>query len=534
MAVPHFWQNFPKAIEASANSLTLRLFPHQYADLHELQGGEQRTHTLFVALGSDRVTDPPLVWCLSPLSVRAEPTWYCSTDTLPYVIPASENPNRDYLALVGAAIDGPDTFAHKRELIDEFGWRHFGEIYGDHETVYAAHKTNRPLISHYNNQYDPIAGFGYQFLATGDRRWFDAMDELASHVVDIDVYHTAEDKAAYNRGLFWHTFHYVDADTATHRSYPAASKEIVRGGGPSAEHNYATGLMFHYFLTGSESSRQTAIDLAQFVIDMDDGRKTVFKMIDRGATGLATASGAITYHGPGRASANSLSALLDGHRLTRNPQFIQKAEQVIRRCIHPHDEIAEHDLLDAERKWFYTMFLQVLGKYLDYKVELGQLDSMYAYAREGLLHYARWMRQHEYPYLDKPAILQYPTETWSAQDIRKSDVFNYAAKHAMADERAAFMERAGFFFHNSVKTLQSMATRTFARPVVVLLTSGILHAYFQKHGSVSAPAPEHAPHTFGPRVRFTPQRLRAMRRAQWLASAAGLLMLGIIVWFVVH
>ena len=38
-------------------------------------------------------------------------------------------------------------------------------------------------------------------------------DELAQHVVDIDVYHTTKDKSAYNGGLFWHTYHYGDADT---------------------------------------------------------------------------------------------------------------------------------------------------------------------------------------------------------------------------------------------------------------------------------------------------------------------------------
>ena len=101
------------------------------------------------------------------------------------------------------------------------------------------------------------------------------------------------------------------------------------------------------------------------------------------------------------------------------------------------------NLLDAENRWFYTMFLQALGRYLDYKAELGQLDFMYAYARASLLHYARWMAEHEYPYLDKPEILEYPTETWAAQDMRKSEIFKYAARHATGAERERFLERAG-------------------------------------------------------------------------------------------
>ena len=130
------------------------------------------------------------------------------------------------------------------------------------------------------------------------------MADLARHVRDIDIYRTRDDKAAYNGGLFWHTSHYTDADTATHRTYPRGAP----GGGPSAEHNYNAGLMFHYFMTGERASRETAIGLARWVIDMDDGRQTPFRVLAGGATGLASATGSIDYHGPGRAPANSISA----------------------------------------------------------------------------------------------------------------------------------------------------------------------------------------------------------------------------------
>ena len=71
------------------------------------------------------------------------------------------------------------------------------------------------------------------------------MTELASHVTDIDIYHTDRDKAAYNSGLFWHTFHYVAAGKSTHRSYPRHATGVC-GGGPANEHNYTAGLLLHY------------------------------------------------------------------------------------------------------------------------------------------------------------------------------------------------------------------------------------------------------------------------------------------------
>jgi hypothetical protein len=343
------------------------------------------------------------------------------------------------------------------------------------------------------------------------------MDELAAHVIDIDIYHTDRDKSAYNHGLFWHTFHYVDADTGTHRSYPKAAK--VCGGGPANEQNYATGLMLHHFLTGSRSSREAVLELARRVIDMDDGDKTVFRWLARGYTGLASQSRTSWYHGPGRGAANSLSVLLDGHQLSGDRAFLVKAEQLIRRCVHPADNVPQRNLLDAENRWFYTMFLQSLGRYLDHKAERGERDFMYSYARASLLHYAQWMAEKEYPYLEKPEILEYPTETWAAQDMRKSEIFKYAAKHATDPDRARFLERSDFFFRYSVEKLLEMPTRTLARPVVLLLSYGFMHAFFQKYPDVLAPAPNSEVHDFGKPEQFVPQKQRALKRFKLLVAA---------------
>src|SRR5262249_1272524 len=196
-------------------------------------------------------------WCRSRAVLHPTPEWYAEAAAVAHLVTASEE-DPTYRALVNAAVDGPDTFVHKREVADEYGWRHFGDIYGDHEAVFA--KTASPLMSHYNNQYDPIAGFLYQFMQTGDVRWWSHCTELAAHVADIDLYHTDDDKSAYNHGLFWHTYHYVDAAKATHRSYPAGTG----GGGPSSEQNYATGLMLYYFITGDTIAQEAALGLARF------------------------------------------------------------------------------------------------------------------------------------------------------------------------------------------------------------------------------------------------------------------------------
>jgi hypothetical protein len=559
VAVPKFWQNFPMAIEATDGGLVLRLFPKQHADVMELQGGEQKTWTFAVwfgeqpekAQGRASLGLDDLEWFRQPPLAHASPEWYCAAGVVPHLTPRAADPNADYLALVDAAIEGSDTFDHKREKIDEYGWRHFGDIYGDHEAVY--HDGPEPMVSHYNNQYDPIAGFAAQFMRSGDPRWFRHMDELAAHVTDIDIYHTDRDKSAYNHGLFWHTYHYAAADTATHRSYPRSLRQMkgmpgldpskvqsksvyALGGGPANEQNYVTGLVLHHFLTGCEASREAALELAQWVIDMDDGGKTIFRFLARGDTGLASKSRDMNYHGPGRGSGNSLAALLDGHTLTGDDKFLVKAERLVLRCIHPLDDVPAMNLLDVENKWFYTMFLQTLGRHLDHKAELGQLDAMYTYARDSLLNYARWMAEHEVPTLSRPEILEYPNETWAAQDLRKCEVFQYAAKHAVGDERAKFLERAEFFFRDSIARLTASPTRTLARPVVLLLSFGFSRAYFQSR-EVSAPPPQHTDIDFGKPRRFEPQKTRAVRRAKKLVklgAVVGAALVAGLVWWAVR
>ena len=466
IAAPCFWEVFPKSLTLSQEACAVGVLPRQFSDSHELQGGERTTFVFVLAVGDDSVSGEPLAWVRSPLRVSVDPDVYRRAGLWAPLAVGSPAAQRKYEDLVEGVIAGDSPFSDRREIIDEFGWRHFGEIYADHEAVSRA-----GLISHYNNQYDAIAGMASRFMQTGDARWWSAMCELAAHVTDIDLYHTTGDRAAYNGGYFWHTQHYVDAGTATHRSYSRLS--VSSGGGPSSEHNYTTGLLLHYFLTGCQRSRCAVLQLADWVIDMDDGRKSRFRWIDRGPTGLASCTRSTDFHGPGRGAGNSINALLDAHRLSGEARYLEKADALVARCVHPDDDQAALQLLDSENRWSYTVFLQTLGKYLDYRADRGLVDERYGYARDVLLNYARWMAEHERPSLERPEQLEYPTETWAAQDIRKAAVFEFAARHTRDEaDRTRFLERAAHFFDYSVNTLAEAATGRLARPLVLLLAYG--------------------------------------------------------------
>ncbi|HYL80031.1 MAG TPA: hypothetical protein VEU07_04410, partial [Candidatus Acidoferrum sp.] len=128
VSLRHFWQNFPKAFEIQDRALSVRFFPPQSADVHELQGGEQKTHVLYLACLGPARTARDADWTRMPLMARSSPDWYSGAEAAPYLTPKRTDPHRQYVQLVDEAIEGDDSFAAKRERIDEYGWRHFGDL----------------------------------------------------------------------------------------------------------------------------------------------------------------------------------------------------------------------------------------------------------------------------------------------------------------------------------------------------------------------------------------------------------------------
>ncbi len=522
VAVPDFWQQFPKALEVEGSRLRVRLFPKQFDDLFELQGGEQKTHTVWLSFAPN--ASPALTWVHAPARVRARPEWYESSGAMDHFAASAADADEPMASLLTPIVAGPSSFFAKREIIDEYGWRHFGEVYADHESAY--YNGPRPVISHYNNQYDVIYGTLTQYLRTGDGRWLDLCGPLARHVVDIDIYHTDADKAAYNGGLFWFTDHYKDAATSTHRTYSrhnCCPGDRTYGGGPGSNHNFTTGLLHFYYLTGDAHARAAVLGLADWVINMDDGRKHWLELIDPGPTGLATATGELTYQGPGRGPGNSVNALLDAWLLSGSRQYLQKAEEFIQRAAHPCDDIAALDLLDAEKRWSYTVFLSVLARYLELKAEAGELDYGYAYGRATLLAYATWMLANEIPYLDRADQLQYPTEVWAGQELRKANVLQTAAAYADQPLRTRFVRRGREIADRASRDLLGFESRTVARAAALVMVEGARAAYLRTRPLTTAPRPARD-YDFGGPVTFVPQRVRVGAELQSVRGAARILL----------
>ncbi len=498
--IRYFWQNFPNRLMADENRLVLSPFPDDARYPYELQGGEQKTHEMFLTFGDSAHSLKRLDWIHSPLTPTASPEWYAGSGAIPYLTEIDDENPPPLFDLVQTAVKGDNTFFHRREIIDEYGWRNFGDLYADHEAV--GHNGPEPLISHYNNQYDCIYGMLMQYMATGNPDWFLLADHLAVHVKDIDIYHTDEDRPEYNGGLFWHTDHYIDAGTGTHRCFSKKHMPYrnpsAYGGGPSPSHNYSSGCLFHYYLTGDLSSVEAVKELASFVLSNIDMENTVSNKAIKSLRSLKESlniwrrgHGFVQLHkvygldGPGRGSGNAINTALDAYALTKQEAYLRRAEKLIRHCIHPDDDIARRELLDIENKWMYIIFLQSLCKHLNMKTEREQFDEMWFYARESLLSYARWIAENEHPYLDKPQKLEHPNETWAAQEMRKCNVLLNAAVYAEAPLKQSLLKKADFFYEECWRRLLGFETRTLTRPTALMLQNGMMHSYCMKNAEDS-------------------------------------------------
>lgn len=193
------------------------------------------------------------------------------------------------------------------------------------------------------------------------------------------------------------------------------------------------------------------------------------------------------------------------------------AETLCRRVVHPKDDPTAFDLLHAETRWSYTMFLETVCKYLRIKCLFGEHDHMFEYLRRSLLRYCDWMVVHERPYLDHPEELEYPTEAWAAQEFRKATVLFLAAAFADPERASRYRLKAAWFAEKAWEELNRFETRINPRTAAVIFNQAVWHL-----GQAASAACEcclqrtNNPLNVGPRERFLPQKARVR---QMLTSA---------------
>ncbi|WP_395344610.1 hypothetical protein PN836_007550 [Ningiella sp. W23] len=481
----HFWEKFPSAldlIQASNKATSANLQYMQTGTILELQAGETKSHRLLLGIGNSELSAK-----VPPVKLNTE--HFCDAKVLPwfdqYLL------QDDLQNMINKGLDGESNFFAKREALDEFGWRNYGDIYADHE----AHKFDGklPFISHYNNQYDPLYSFYKQFMLSGEISWKSLADDLLDHTLNIDIYRTELDKPDYNNGLFWHTDHYVQACTATHRTYSKYQASGVYSnhagsGGPGPHHCYPSGLALSYFLTADRRAKETVLNMAQWMANIyeSDGSllgkllqlknaqyvKVPFKNKLLLGTGTGTTRNSITNQYPlDRGTGNYLNVLLDAYDVSLDEHYLSEAERVIVCTIDSDDKLSDGRFDDIEGTWFYTVFLQAVAKYL---YILGAMKLSRPAAQTILstfLHYIDYILQHEKLYLDQADKLEYANDTWTAQDIRKVQLLGIGSWFVNENKAREYREKSQALHRQIVERLENSDESEYTRLLVLMMQS---------------------------------------------------------------
>jgi len=451
VGVRHFWQNFPKALAAGGETLRLGLFPREYAGRYELQGGEQKTHEMCLVLTEAAGQAEHLLQAFNqPLFATAPTAWYLESRVFGDLPPCPAEGLGVYEAAQRAVVRptgaNPRTFFSQREVIDEYGWRHFGCVMADHEDDDQGIPPGRSNfdgpISHYNNQYDYLFGALGQFARTLDPLWFQLADEGIRHLADIDVYHTTQDDPLYNGGMFWHTTHDVNAYRSTHRTYPRDGIGRVShpwgSGGMSVEHLYLRGLFAWYYLTGYRPALECALECAEFGLNYYERF-----VVPYGA------------EFPLRGYGLALDAFVAAYQETGEPRFGAACRRVIADAAFKRTARSVAD-------WTLPMHMKALGRFLDLKAEREEEDGEAGQARAELLAYADF-------------VLGAWQEDLGIQNLRFSDGLLVACLHAPADHpgRESWFAKAAELWEQGMS--QVRPTYHYAKTHAILLENGHLY-----------------------------------------------------------
>ena len=376
VSVKDFWQNFPKALSLRKSLIRIGLWPGEFGDSHEILGGEQKTYELFFLFHGPGI---------SPKTVRARIKSFnrclvpvpdlhhvLESEALGLSAPLDRERFRKLEATCDSAFEprkGKESFVTKWELIDEYGWRHWGDTFADNERAPSSMVKDFPKyhigsipIGHYVNEYGVISAVMLQGIRRQSPLWLYYGDAMARHHADICVYHAEDDVPAYSYGPFMHTTHETAAYRSTFRSYPIEAKRYGlrygQGGGPNAGHTYVDCLAYHWLLTGNRTSLDSFLEVANWACESPWFSPRM--MGDR------------------RGYGNFLRTFVLAYRLTGKKRYYRKAMTLMSWVKEPFSGLGG------------TLFVEALHSFLRLKRDLHQLDEDYRLAQDLVLKFGEY------------------------------------------------------------------------------------------------------------------------------------------------
>jgi len=251
------YQNFPKALFANGEKLSMEILPAEYGGLKYYRG-MAKSHRLFLHLheGSEPIEninkrslmlqsmDKPIL----PQSV------YSQSGCLPDIFPKEKSQRLENRLVAMADNRGK-----------AYGMLHWGDFPDSGYTRQGRGGGNHVWT---NNEYDFPFAVMQLYARNGYRRMLDYMLTAAEHWVDIDICH-------------------FDPDPLKHGSQIEHSKDHVTGN-VEISHEWVEGLMQYYYQTGDKFALNSAIGIGENIMrHLDEPRYRMETGINARETGWA-------------------------------------------------------------------------------------------------------------------------------------------------------------------------------------------------------------------------------------------------------
>jgi PcRGLX-like N-terminal RIFT barrel domain len=265
VAMPTFWQEYPKAFRWGPKRLELDLFAGTEAPV-QFGTGAAKTHELWIAVESGRArkADELAAAVAAPLVALPPSDWIVASHALPQSLSGKAPTARGFLARLATAYagyrerqrterwdDGPPTSCATRATehprVGLYGALNFGDwqFPGYRDQV-------RGCDAWGNLEYDLPQVLGLAWAATGARPFFDGLVASARHYRDVDIIH-----------------HMPEHPDWVGMNHPHKMLHFAREASETVDlgHTWSEGLITHYCLTGEVRSLEAARGIANVLVN---------------------------------------------------------------------------------------------------------------------------------------------------------------------------------------------------------------------------------------------------------------------------
>jgi hypothetical protein len=195
VAVPNFWQLYPKGFELRPDGLTVNILPALATDAfakesklsedlirlyycydhgqYRIKRGLEFSTDLYIRCAA--TNDARFAaWAHQPLYAVAPPQHYCASGVFGIVEPQQAGLFEAYEKM---AAEGLAQLEKNRQKKHEYGWMNFGDWHGERHFNWG------------NHEYDMMGALALQFIRTGDPLWLRWANDCARHSTTIDTVH---------------------------------------------------------------------------------------------------------------------------------------------------------------------------------------------------------------------------------------------------------------------------------------------------------------------------------------------------------